>query len=362
GDVPGPPVQFGDPVKPETVEGGFGFKDNGVQERNLYFYHPDHLGSSSYITDANGRINQHTEYIAFGEILFDEHNVSRRMPYLFNGKELDSETGLYYYGARYYDPRVSLWLNTDPLSGYNPIMETEHYIDGQHNGGIYNPMNGATYSYTYQNPVIFVDPNGKQVRFNVGDYYQSVFDGLGAGLERAVNRTANKMANLFNIEVGAFMGVGLGFKATKYVVGRADLDLAGIKGSISSRGIDGNISILKIKGEIKVGGNGGLNILGTASASEIDFSNIQNIIKLESPDFDKFTFGNAEGKAKFMNLFEGSGSAWLVQNDKGEWSALSGKTELKTKSDVLSKSDVAADLKFGIKVSIGINITQLFED
>ena len=85
------------------------------------------------------------------------------MPYLFNGKELDSETGLYYYGARYLDSKTSLWLNTDPLSGYNPIKEHEHYIDGQHNGGIFNPMNLNTYTYTYQNPINFIDPNGKQV-------------------------------------------------------------------------------------------------------------------------------------------------------------------------------------------------------
>ena len=35
------------------------------------------------------------------------------MPYLFNGKELDSETGLYYYGARYYDPKVSIFVNIE---------------------------------------------------------------------------------------------------------------------------------------------------------------------------------------------------------------------------------------------------------
>ena len=165
GDVPGPPVQYGDPITPQTVKAGYGFIDNGIIEKNLYFYHPDHLGSSSYITDREGRITQHTEYIAFGEVLFEEHSTSKTMPYLFNGKELDSETNLTYFGARYLDMKISLWLNTDPLSGYNPIQETEHYIDGQHNSGVFNPMNLNTYGYTYQNPVIYIDPNGKQSKF-----------------------------------------------------------------------------------------------------------------------------------------------------------------------------------------------------
>ena len=55
-----------------------------------------------------------------------------------------------------------MWLSTDPLSGYNPNNETEHYIDGQHNGGVYNSFNLNTYGYCYQNPVLLVDPNGKQ--------------------------------------------------------------------------------------------------------------------------------------------------------------------------------------------------------
>lgn len=68
-----------------------------------------------------------------------------------------------YYGARYYNPRESVWLSTDRLSGYNPIMEVEHYIDGQHNGGVYNSFNLNTYGYCYQSPIILIDPNGKQV-------------------------------------------------------------------------------------------------------------------------------------------------------------------------------------------------------
>ncbi|WP_018676242.1 RHS repeat domain-containing protein [Riemerella columbina] len=133
-------MQFGDPVKPDNVKGGFGFKDNGVEEKNLYFYHPDHLGSSSYITDRVGKVTQHTEYIAFGEVLFDEHTTEVNMPYLFNGKELDQETGLYYYGARYYDARVSLWLNVDPL-----VEKTMQ-----------------PYAYTNNNPVMLIDPTGME--------------------------------------------------------------------------------------------------------------------------------------------------------------------------------------------------------
>ena len=63
------------------------------------------------------------------------------------------------------DSKTSLWLNTDPLSGYNPTFEHEHYIDGQHNSGVFNPMNLNTYGYTYQNPILYIDPNGKQSKF-----------------------------------------------------------------------------------------------------------------------------------------------------------------------------------------------------
>jgi RHS repeat-associated protein len=71
-------------------------------------------------------------------------------------------TGYYYYGARYYNPRISNWLSVDPIALYDPVNETEHYLDGEHNGGYYNPKNMSVYGYCYQNPVIWIDPNGKQ--------------------------------------------------------------------------------------------------------------------------------------------------------------------------------------------------------
>jgi RHS repeat-associated protein len=86
----------------------------------LYFYHPDHLGSTSYVTDGTGEVYEHLEYFAFGETFVDEHSNTDAIPYLFDGKELDGETGLYYFGARYYDPRTSIWESPDPQADREP--------------------------------------------------------------------------------------------------------------------------------------------------------------------------------------------------------------------------------------------------
>lgn len=159
GDVPGPPVQFGDPITNANVKAGYGFVPNGVEEKNIYFYHPDHLGSSSYITDKEGKVIQHTEYMAFGEVLFDEHSVSPKQPYLFNGKELDYETGLYYYGARYYDPKTSIFLNVDPL-----VEKT-----------------GTPYAYVNNNPVNLIDPTGMEAESIHLDKYGNVLKNVDDG-------------------------------------------------------------------------------------------------------------------------------------------------------------------------------------
>ena len=127
-------------------------------EQFLYFYQPDHLGSSSYVTDENAQIFQHDEYFPSGEIWVEENSNTERTPYLFNGKELD-ETGLYYYGARYYDPRVGVWQNPDPI--------LTAYLAGRPSGGVYNPGNLNLYSYTWNNPVVMKDPDGNIIWFIV---------------------------------------------------------------------------------------------------------------------------------------------------------------------------------------------------
>jgi RHS repeat-associated protein len=122
-------------------------------EKDLYFYHPDHLGSSSYITDLNGKLYEHLEYFPFGEGWIEENSNVQRTPYLFTSKELDEETGLYYFGARYYDPRTSVWQSPDPILG--------RYVNGAPLGGVYNSINLALYTYGADNPIRFSDPDGR---------------------------------------------------------------------------------------------------------------------------------------------------------------------------------------------------------
>ena len=141
-------------------------------EKDLYFYHPDHLGTSNYITDLNAKLYEHLEYFPFGEAWVEENSNTQRTPYLFTAKELDEETGLYYFGARYYDPRTSVWQSGDPaLEKYLPKSEDMHQaqregrrylpeltLPGQ--GGVYRSLNLGLYTYTQQNPVRLVDPDG----------------------------------------------------------------------------------------------------------------------------------------------------------------------------------------------------------
>jgi RHS repeat-associated protein len=87
-----------------------------------------------------GNITQHVEYIPFGEVFVEERNEKWNTPYLFNGKELDEETGLYYYGARYLDQKLSIWLSVDPLATIIPTL--------------------SPYSYVRNNPTNYIDPYG----------------------------------------------------------------------------------------------------------------------------------------------------------------------------------------------------------
>ena len=142
GTNPSAPVSWNDPSNPDDPQAGYGYIPNDTTKEETFFYHSDHLGSTSYITDNKANITQYDAYLPYGELLVDEHSSSEDLPYKFNGKQFDDETGLYYYGARYLNPMTSLWYGVDPLA--------EKYVTT------------SGYIYTLDNPIRMIDMDGRE--------------------------------------------------------------------------------------------------------------------------------------------------------------------------------------------------------
>jgi len=109
-------------------------------EYEQYFYHSDHLGSSAWITDVDGNVNQHLQYMPFGETFVDQRK-DHDIRFKFTGKERDAETGMDYFGARYYASDISVWLSVDPLASKFP--------------------NISPFAYVNNNPVMYIDKDGR---------------------------------------------------------------------------------------------------------------------------------------------------------------------------------------------------------
>ena len=167
GSNPGAPLAWGSPENPDDAVAGYGYVACDTSEvEETFYYHSDHLGSTSYITDQNANVTQYDAYLPYGELLVDEHSSSADLPYKFNGKELDEETGLYYYGARYMNPVTSMWYGVDPLA--------EKYV------------NIGAYIYCHNNPIKLYDVNGMQDE-PTDFYYRDYGFGLDQIFHSAVN-------------------------------------------------------------------------------------------------------------------------------------------------------------------------------
>ena len=124
---------------------------NNGHEKEVYFYHSDHLGSASWITDADGKPIQHLQYLPYGEPYVNQRISGYNERFTFTGKERDEETGYGYFGARYMDHELTtMWLSVDPMADKYPSI--------------------SPYAYCAWNPVKLVDPDGQ-------DWYDLYDDG-----------------------------------------------------------------------------------------------------------------------------------------------------------------------------------------
>lgn len=103
-------------------------------------------GSVEFLTDMLVEPYQFFLNTPWGENLenqFAKNHTSFSSRFRFNGKEWDEETGNFYYGAKYYDPKVSIWLSVDPILKHHE----------------------SPYSFTSNNPIMLIDPDGRDTTF-----------------------------------------------------------------------------------------------------------------------------------------------------------------------------------------------------
>ncbi|MBI4208931.1 MAG: RHS repeat-associated core domain-containing protein [Deltaproteobacteria bacterium] len=115
------------------------------------FYLVGHLGSTRVVTNGSGAEQARYSYYPYGEILAPHPNplpLGERakgegdLSYLFTGQKFDTEINLYYYGARYYDPKVGKFTSADPI--------VQHFL----------PCDLNSYAYVWNNPLTVIDPSG----------------------------------------------------------------------------------------------------------------------------------------------------------------------------------------------------------
>ena len=118
---------------------------SSVSAYHIFYYHNDHLGNPAAITNENGEVVWKADYEPFGEV-FNEEEIEIGNKFGYNTKELDKNTNLLYYGARFYDSDIGRFTTADTVKG-----------------SLGNPQSLNRYSYVLNNPLKYVDPDGCRI-------------------------------------------------------------------------------------------------------------------------------------------------------------------------------------------------------
>jgi RHS repeat-associated protein len=218
-----------------------------AEKERTYYYHSDHLGSAQTVTNWKGQVHERLEYTPYGELWIDWKSADApedSTPFRFTGKEPDPETGLYYYGARYLDPKTSRWLSGDPAVGeYLPSAPVDDEakkrngnLPGQ--GGVFNYVNLHVYHYAGNNPVKYTDPDGEVINLVAGGIGAVIGAGIGAAVAIASGGSGRDIAAaaVGGAVTGGMAGLTMGGSLAVQVAAGA---LAGTAGYMTSSMVQG---------------------------------------------------------------------------------------------------------------------------
>jgi len=172
-----------------------------ITNGQLKYYHGDHLGGTNLITNDSGLVKQLIEYEPFGTPSRNDKfgTPEEEAWHLFTGKELDDETGLYYYGARYYNPTIGRFITADTIV--------------QSPG---NPQTLNRYAYAGNNPVNNIDPTGHSW---FGKFVKTLVGGVIGGVVGALSGQPWLGFSAYNAFAAAMDGGNIGAAIAGAVTG-----------------------------------------------------------------------------------------------------------------------------------------------
>ncbi len=162
--------------------------DHSTNTEKTYFYGTDHLGSTVLMTDEEGNEVFSGETTPFGDSVSESGAMADTEHLMYTGKDLDEDTGLYYFNARWYDPTVGRFISEDPAR-----------------------FGSNWYRYASHNPLKYSDPTG------LWDFNAAL--GLGGALQIHIGNNDGKFQ--FGFKVGLGLGAQVSFSAQNRTVNQA---------------------------------------------------------------------------------------------------------------------------------------------
>lgn len=172
-------VEYDEDILLGTMHDNLGIND---YERDIYYTHTNHLGSSSWITDFGGHPIQYLHYLPYGQLLANQTPYGYDERYKFTGKERDAETGYDFFGARYYWSLLKHWTKVDPLVDDYPWI--------------------SPYAYGLWNPIKYIDPDGRKCTLSVNYKTNTITISAKYYALKGDSRYAQKAANFWNNQKG----------------------------------------------------------------------------------------------------------------------------------------------------------------
>jgi len=140
--------------------GGVGGLLSSVKPQGSSFYFYDANGNVTELIDSNGTIIAHYEYDPYGNVSAQSGDLADEFVYRFSTKYTDDETGLVYYGFRFYNPQIGRWIGKDPLGDYGFFSEYSRQMSRRARETLWAESLRNPYAFVHNEPLTQFDPVG----------------------------------------------------------------------------------------------------------------------------------------------------------------------------------------------------------